>query len=149
MVDEDITSPLTNAIGGAGPHFEEMVRRDGPITLGDAKAYMGSLSTDQKKHPCCGCYTVRCPASSSCCPGSCVGVTCNSSCGDYLWYCCFFGACYNNDTGMYSCTDLKGNDYVMVKVDKENEKWAWFSENTLVNRKGDEREVSCFCVKTC
>ena len=140
-----MTEELTHPIMTDGHvRFETMVRENGPITLGDAKMYAGNLAADQQKHPCCRCYRVRCPTNSSCCPGSCVCLTCNLSLFDCIWYSCFFGVCYKGN-GEYSCLDLKGNRYTLVKVDSGNERWGLFTENVIYDAQGDAREVSCYC----
>ena len=127
------------------PSFVEMVRDSGPITLGDARMFARNLPSNQQKHPCCACYKVRCPTNGYCCKGKCVGVSCHLAFGTFLWYCWpWMGACTDtHNPGTYSCSDMKGNTYNVVKVmEGERGKWAFFSENNLaMDPQGDDLNV--------
>ena len=128
------------------PSFEQMVRANGPITLGEAKQYATQLPLEQQKHPCCACYKVTCPTNGCCCKGGCVGLSCNLLLGGCLWYGCWFCACNSaNNRGIFTCTDLKGNTYNVVKVDGQKAKWACFGENEYAKTKGDQLPVTCYC----
>ena len=135
------SSKLTGA-----PSFEKMVRDNGPITLGEAKQFARTLPAEQQNHKCCACKKVVCSTGHSCCPGSCVCCTTNVRFGKCLWYGQWFCACKSNaNPGTFSCTDLKGNIYNLVKVDGEKDKWAWFTENEYTKVQGDDLKVSCYC----
>ena len=128
------------------PSFASMVRDNGPITLGAARAYARKLPANQQKHPCCACYRVRCPTNGCCCKGKCVGLSCHLTLGSCLWYCWpWMCACTDTDNpGTYSCSDLKGNTYNLVNV-LEGKKWALFTENVFMTSKGDDLEAGCYC----
>ena len=129
MVGDSGKGTLTG--GAEPPGFLDMVRVHGPITLGAARAYARKLDPAQQRHPCCACYKCVCPSNGCCCPGACVGLSCNVAFGGCLWY---------------SCSDLKGNEYNVVKVDAEKGTWAFFSENRAVGTyKGDNLQVGCYC----
>ena len=137
MINKPKTAPA--------PAFLNMVRAHESITLGDARAYAAALPVDRQSHPCCACRKCVCPTSASCCKGKCAALSCNLATGACLWYGCFFCVC-KDGPGSYSCTDLKGNAYNMVKVDAERDTWALFSENAhLGASKGDKLAVQCYC----
>jgi hypothetical protein len=142
-------SKMTNekAISEPPPTFDTMVRENSPITLGAARAYAQKLPSDQQKHPCCACYKVRSPTNSCCCKDRCVGLSCHLKLGNCLWY-CWPWMCACNDKrepSIYSCSDLKGNTYKIVKVSGSRRgKWACFTENALASSKGDDLEVGCY-----
>ena len=136
-----------NGKGKGAPAFLDMVRAHEPITLGAARAYAAGLPPAQQKHPCCACRKCVCPTNSCCCKGKCAGLSFNCAIGGCLWYSCFLCACTDSvHPGAYSCSDMKGNTYHVVKVDAEKGTWAYFSENTaLAASKGDNLQVQCFC----
>ena len=123
--------------------FEDMVRDDGPITIGAAKAYAAQLPVEEHQHKCCACKKVYCPSNGCCCKGKmwCMSPILKS--GNCLWVSCFFCVCKEvQNPGVYSCTDLKGNHYAMVALGKG--KFAWFSENRMFSE-GDALKVSSYC----
>ena len=131
------------------PDFKEMVRNFEPIRLGDAKEFASNLTPDQQKHPCCACFKIYCTSVSKCCPKKCCSLSCNILCPCCLWYCIpWLCACKDTkNPGEFSCTDLKGNRYELVKVDAEYETWAFFSENIYLNPKGSDLKASLYCKK--
>jgi hypothetical protein len=133
--------------GNAAPGFIEMVRAHGPITLGTARAYAAGLPAAQQSHSCCACRKCVCPSNGCCCKGKCAALSLNCGIGGCLWYACFFCVCKDSaHPGAYSCSDMKGNTYNMVKVDAEKDTWALFSENVALSpSKGDNLAVQCYC----
>jgi len=117
-----------NQIGGqhqmSAPPMVEMVRERKPIRLGDAKKYAQSIPKDQRGG-FCGCFVVRCTS----CPGIPFWCTCPCVCGGCLWYQWFLCACTADESepAAYSCTDLKGIEYYLVKADAERGTLACFS----------------------
>lgn len=129
------------------PDFKEMVRNFEPIRLGDAKEFASSLSPGEQKHPLCACFKVHCTSTSRCCAKKCFGLSCNIRCPCCLWYCIpWLGACKDTkNPGRFSCIDLKGNRYELVKVDAENQTWAFFNDNVYLNPKGNDLKASLYC----
>jgi len=126
----------------AAPDFEEMLRERGPITLGDARTKFQKLSEEEQKAPCCGCYCVKTPKGIDCCSNFPLGPSFNCAIGGCMWYCCFMAVCKAAD-GTYNCGDLKGNQYTLVKVEKNT--WAWFSQNEVLQRdEGEDLKVGCY-----
>ena len=114
------------------PSFQEMVRERGPVDLQEARRYAASLPSHQQGIG--GCYKVRC----TCCPGCVAGYACPVQCGGCVWTpACFYmdlciGLCFCNcadptSPGAYTCTDLKGIQYDLVKVDGESGTLAYYS----------------------
>ena len=139
--------------------FTEMVDAREKITLGAAKQHAASLPEEQRRADC-GCFKVRCI---QCCGPNCVaGVSCFVPCGCCLWTpSCYYGldlligmlmGCNcpeGSNTGTYSCTDLKGNKFSLVKVDGDKGVYAWFSENEWATSHGDTLENAVYCEKCC
>lgn len=136
--------------------FLAAVRGGGKISYGEAKAYASSL----QQKSVCGCYKITVAKGAACCGGRCVGYTCPiPCCGGCVWtpgFFCFLDAliglcfCTCKDAqpdNAYSCTDMKGNFYALVRVDDEKGTLAWFSENRSLGGKGDSMTNTCFCVK--
>lgn len=134
------------------PLITEMVR-DGPMTLGAAQRLAAALPEDQKSRNISGCYKVRCAS----CPGCVAGCAVPLQCGGCVWTPASFylldlliGMCFCNcaderNPGSFSCTDMKGNTYTLVKVD-ERGSLAWFSDNDACS-KGDDLRAGLFCEK--
>ena len=124
--------------------FEDMVRNDGPITIGDAMEYAAHLPLQEQQHKSCECKKVYCPSNGCCCKGKmwcCSPILNFGNC--LVVSCCFCIYKHVENPGVYSCTDLKGNYYAMVALG--NGEFAWFTENTLVGAKGNALEVSNYC----
>ena len=142
------TDELLRTDQNDAPAFLTMVRDHGPITLGEARKYAAALPPNKQKHPCCACYKCVCPTQDGvCCKGQCVSLSCNMALGGCLWYSCFLCACIDSaHPGSYSCSDMKGNDYNLVKVDADKGTWAFFSQNAVVGaNNGDNQKVKCYC----
>lgn len=120
----------------SAPAMVEMVRERKQIRLGDAKRYAHSIPKDQRGG-FCGCFMVRSPH----CPGIPLGCTCPCVCGRCLWYEWFLCACKSDEPAAYSCTDLKGISYYLVKADAEKGTLACFSGMNLT----DAKTNGCFC----
>lgn len=128
--------------------FVADVRCVSKITLGEAKAYAAGLSPVQHRFGACKCFSMKCPVGARYCAGKLVGWTCPINwCGSCICTPCLVCMCAPDAAvpGVWSCVDLKGNFYALVKVDVERDTWAWFSENQAFGTKGDNLGVCCYC----
>ena len=146
--------------GTPASDFVSRVRARDAIKLGEARAYAATLPHDTT-HPS-GCHRVYCRQGACCCPNRCVGYarpmrcSCCPCCSQCLWTPACFGCdlgiglcfCVQSDAspGTYSCTDLKGNFYALVRVDEKRGTLAWFSDNVVLKDNMDDTTVSCYCI---
>ena len=133
--------------------FAGMVRERKPITLAQAKANARQMSEFERKLPCCGCYNVQRPSNAECCAGNRCWYVVNVNFFGCVTYCCT-ALCWplcvcsddENNPGLYTCTDLKGIKYDIMKVNAEQGTLAWWSYSLFDSTDVDEHENSCYCI---
>jgi len=157
MTKGAVVTDQPGALDWISAHLDSVRARDS-ITLGNAHAYVSTLSTDEIKVG--GCYKVYSPC---CCGKNCVvGYSCPCHCcGCCLWtpFCMpflplqwaispFFCVCKDSaQPGAYSMTDMKGNTTSIVLVDGEKGTLAYFGENEYATSHKDDLKAGCYCEK--
>jgi hypothetical protein len=127
-------------------NFLQMVRDRQPITLEQAK---GNARNMNNRSIGCGCFSVQRPSNAECCTGNKCCYTMTVPCICCIAYAPCMCVCSDEDNtpGLYTCTDLKGVKYDLMKVDEEKGTLACWNYHPLTSQKaGDQHEVSCYCI---